>query len=224
MIAQLEEGTFYAELDNAQKAAIRLSLRLGREFQERFPNLAEEYRQGFSTSQLVERYNVKLTFGINQGVAEEAVRRAIVGYEGGMEIAQDVEVYRGLITDISELERIAKKHHVESGRRLGIRYGRISGRTTYRRGTGVHGMTREEKRAAGQKGIIVQGRVPWSYEELKRVYDLAQRPDYRRMSRINSKKIVQIINADFHDGQSVRTSRTVTKVFSKFKHLFEEGE
>ncbi|MCH7568640.1 MAG: hypothetical protein IIA87_04425 [Nanoarchaeota archaeon] len=115
----IEQGTFFAELSDSQKAAIRFSLQLGMEVQKAFPDIAENYRNGMSHSKLVETHDIQGTFGVSKSTAMEAVRRAIVGYDGSIDIARDVPPYVGLITDSSELEKIAREHSVEAGKRLG---------------------------------------------------------------------------------------------------------
>lgn len=222
--ATIPMGIFGTELDDQQKSAIRLSLRLGKVIQEKFPEVADDYRAGLSHTKLVATYGIQDLFGIDIKVAQEAVRRAIVGYAGDMEIASEVEPYRGLIEDTSELERIADEHHRAAGVAVGEAYGSRNGKITAEHGTGVHGMSYEEKRKAGQKGRAAQGVWVWPDEQVRRAYELAKLPTYQRRSRVNVKKMAQTLNAEFYGGQEIITPRKLTKLFNTTKRNYTEPE
>lgn len=212
-------GTFH-ELNDKQKAAIRYSLVLGLDIQKTFPTIAEDYRNGESLSEIVKKYDINNLFGIKKSTARQSVTYALRGYREDWDMFPDI-VYRGLLS-IEEYNRLAREHHEESGERLGNQHGHNSGMKTFRDGTGVHALVYTEKHDVGQKGIVKQGHIPWSDEEILTLEELSQNPTYQRRSRIHAQNIAEEINRIFHTRNSVRDNTSVKKAFNRYKNRFEE--
>lgn len=178
---QIIPGIFYAELDESQKGAIRLGIELGTKVKQLFPSIAKDYRKGKSLSDLVKEYNIKELFNIKEKVAQMAVYWALIGYDGHFRLFSE-PTYSGLMSPL-EVKAIAKNHHIESGRRLGLTQGKRSGQITFEKRKGVHGLSYTEKRKYSQKGIIEQGNIPWEDEEIKKLYELSQDAGYKKILR-----------------------------------------
>jgi len=125
----------HKELTKKQITAIKRSINLGRILQNDFPEIAGLYRKGTFLPQIAEILNIQIKYEVSENVANEGVRRAIVGYKGDSKI----ENYIGLIPD-KESKRIGIEHKVSTGRKL------------HKEKMGIHGKTTEQKKEDGKKG------------------------------------------------------------------------
>jgi len=211
-------GTF--ELEEEQVAAIKYSIQLGPTIQKLFPQIADNYRSGKSLNDLVEECKIRVLFPMSERTAQEAVRLALRGYHREINLFPDFD-YNGLL-NLEEYEMLAKNHHRESGRRLGEEIGYKSGQKTFEAGTGVHKLEYIERHYGGQKGIVKQGNIPWSDEEILTIEELSRDTLYQRRSEIHAQRIANEINNRFHYGRPVRNNRSVVKAYSRYKNRFDE--
>jgi len=149
-ITHLENWAGYNETRNQrltrqQLGAMRLAAEVGNCIRQKYPEIAEEYRNGLTAPKLVARHKIDHLYGVGREVAIHAVRNAIRGYAGHCH-----EPYDGLINDKSEREYLASAHN----RRTGIE--------EYELKRGIHAMTHEQKAAAGRKSGLIWG--PRSYQ------------------------------------------------------------
>jgi hypothetical protein len=232
----IPEGTFEADLSDQQKAAIIRSITLGRQIQEDFPEVAEDYRNAESSlSKIVEKYGLTGKYGVKYRVAETALLHALRGYDGHMRIAEE-EPYSGLIANREEAKQIGVVHNSESARVTGKQMveeqrgifglskerrseiGQESGKKQFERGIGIHAQTPAERREIGRLGAISQGKLPYSDEEIAYIRELAKNPFYQRRSSINAMKISEEVNRKFHDGVETRTPEHIKKIFFRNKN------
>jgi len=207
-------------LNDSQKAAIRYSIALGLDIQTAFPNIAKDYENGKPLSKLVDDYNIDKIFGIKKSTAQKSITYALRGYRGDWDLFPNI-VYGGLLNP-EKYDRLAREHHKERGRKLGKEIGYKSGQKTFEAGTGVHGLNYEEKHKAGQKGIVEQGHLPWSDEEILKLEELSKIPYYQRLSQIHTQNITKEINRIFHNGNSIRSNRSIVKAFIRYRNRFDE--
>lgn len=231
----IPEGTFEADLSDQQKAAMIRSITLGRQIQEDFPEVAEDYRNADSSlSKIVAKYGIATNYGVGQKVAETALLHALKGYDGHLIIAEE-DSYPGLIADREEAIRMGVAHNAESSRVLGRQMaeeqkgifglskerrseiGQKSGKKQFEQGIGIHAQTAEERKEIGRLGAISQGKLPYSDEEIAYIRELAQNPFYQRRSRINAMKISEEVNRKFHNGVETRTPEHIKKIFFRNK-------
>ena len=132
-------------LTGQQRAAIRLEAAIGDDLRKNCPELAEEYRSGLTAPMLVAKHGFEQRYGVSRLAVIGAVRNAIRGYSGYC-----YKSYPGLLTDRSEREKLALDHN------------RRTGMEVYEQRRGIHGLTREQKIAAGRKGGLIRG--PLSYQ------------------------------------------------------------
>ena len=199
-------GIFWAELDDKQKAAIRLSLGLGRIVQIKFPEIADDYRRGMTQDEILEKYNIRQIFSLtNINTARMVISSALRGYDGRMSQVTNVAPYPGLIADSAELVVLAKDHRVA---------GIIKQMDDQK---GIHGQTGEDHKRIGRLGAKAIGGNPFTDEEEALVQELAADLTYRRKSRINAQKIAAQINASLHNGAEVRNARQIRKVYCRMK-------
>lgn len=118
-------------------------------------------------------------------------------------------VYAGLLL-AEDYDKLAREHHEESRRRLGKEIGYRSGQKTLEERTGVHGMSYIEKHKAGQKGVVKQNKIPWSNEEIKKVFEL-------RNKYLPYKIIANELNKLFHNKNSIRDENSSKKAFHRYK-------
>ncbi|MFH0711875.1 MAG: hypothetical protein V1889_02085 [archaeon] len=213
----IPEGTFFAELENSQKSAIRYAIENGKILQTQIPEIEKKYRNGNSLREIVEEHDLENKFGVCKKTAEIIVTYALKGYHGEWNMFTSPS-YNGLMTE-EEYAKIAEEHHIKQGRILGEKIGHKSGVLTFRKQTGVHGMTYLEKHIGGQKGIVAQGHIPWSNDEIKTLYELVQDPFYKRKTQIHAQNIAKEINKKFHNGNPVRDNTSVTKAFNRYKNF-----
>ena len=111
VLDEIPRGTFLAEMTDVQIAAIRHSLEIGREIQIRFPDVADDYRNGMTLEGIVKKYKINEIFGIkNTSTANMVVYSALRGYDGKLEQITDVKEYPGLIEE-EILQLLAAEHH-----------------------------------------------------------------------------------------------------------------
>jgi len=200
-------GTFF-ELDDKQKAAIRYAIELGLDIQKSFPNIAEDYQNGKSLSELVKKYQIDKFFGIKRKSAQQAITYALRGYRNEWDLFSGI-VYTGLLP-AEDYDKLAREHHENSGKKLGLEHGHDSGMKTLEERTGVHALGYLEKHDAGQKGVIKQNKIPWSNEEIKRVFELRNR-------YIPYKIIADELNRLFHNKNSIRDENSSKKAIHRYK-------
>ncbi len=171
--------------------AIRKALFLGRTLQINHPEIADDY-QRMHIPQIIEKYSIQSTYSVGDEVARTAIRYALRGHRGGLDVPQ----YTGLL-DHTTLDRLYLTHKAENGhasyRQGKGLYGRTpeqirednqeAGRALYEQRKGVHKLSREQRRKlgrnaylrtgdtqtpqqhrdAGLQGIIAKGQTPWKH-------------------------------------------------------------
>jgi len=119
-------------LDNRQQTAIRGTILAGEKIRCSHPEVALMYRDGYTLREIANSLELKTEFPNLQGQSfARAIGCAIRGHDGGFGIAP----YQGLITDNSELKRLAEEHNYQSSVRL------------VQEGKGVHKLSIEQRRA-----------------------------------------------------------------------------
>lgn len=234
---RVPHGTFFTELDPSQVAGIQFSVMLGHQLKEQHPEIADLYRRGKSLTELEQYLQLVTRFGIKPKTAQAALRYAICGYDGTLDVARH-DAYLGLIPDPNERREIAKAHNRDSSRIQGLKnkenkvgffsitteerreIGRKSGLKQYREGIGIHAQTPEDHRRQGVWLATSQGHVPFSDEELQCLMDLATNPRFQRETQIHAQNISRELNRRFHEGSPVRNGRSVSKAFYRHKHRF----
>ncbi|MDP3027569.1 MAG: hypothetical protein Q8N63_07735 [Nanoarchaeota archaeon] len=200
-------GTFH-ELDSSQIGGIKSAIALGLEIQELFPRIAEDYRNGESISKITKKYHILEEFPfISEKTAQESVRYALKGASGEIEFYS--AFYDGLLNS-EDYDKLAREHHEESGERLGLRHGHNSGMKTLEEKTGVHALGYLDKHDAGQKGAAKQNKIPWSNEEIKKMFELRSR-------YMPYKIIADELNTLFHNKNSIRDENSSKKAFHRYK-------
>ena len=224
-----------------QFAAIKNSIKLGRTLQGDLDReITELYRAGKTMSQIADDLGIELNYGVGGHVALSGVRFAIAGHEksfGGL------ECYEGLIPDEEEREKLAREHRLKASREVG----KITGPQTYRNGTGLHGITAEERRKintkagnstyergvgihartteqrmelgheAGTRSAIARGMKPWNEEEKKMAYEISQEPYFLTLRGSDMTSVAQALNGLYHDGQEVRKASSVSSAIGRYK-------
>lgn len=227
------------KLTRKQIVAIRKSLELATQLQRDFPEIADDFRNGVYTSEIVSKYNLIQRYGVSREVAQGAVYRALRGYKGGF----GLDSYNGLINE-GELEKLSKEHQSRSGsyfgpityeKRLGIfsipeeemkdickKAGKIGGKKIVELRLGIHGRTLEQMSEDGKTAVIARGQVPWEHNEGEYAYNLSQRSAYRIQKgpgkgKINTKLIAEEINEFYHNGNPVRSRVSIKKYLAKLR-------
>ena len=221
-------------LTDSNKAAIKFSILLGLEIKKYFPEIAEDYRQGLSLNDLVEKYNIKNFFGKKEKVCQMGVLYAIKGYDGQIRLFK-LETYSGLI-EKNEAAIIGKEHNRKNSKKIGDHFfqeglgifkitkeerqkiGQKSGAKLVKEKLGVHAYTHEERKDVGRLGAIAQGKVPYSDEEILYIKELSKKPEFRKGSLIRAREIAIKINEVFHQKKNVRNANSVKKIHSKNKN------
>ena len=123
-----------SSLTGEQLFAIRRSGEVGKRLQEDFPEIADEYRNGMTMSEISLEYCIQDLYDASREVARIAISYALRGYDfGGIS-------YPGLIEADEERRNIGLKHNRENGK------------ATYEMGKGVHGLTAEQLSENSRKG------------------------------------------------------------------------
>jgi len=210
----IPEGAFYSEFTEKQCGAVILAIRLGKDAQDMFPAMADDYRNGFSARKIVEKYKIKEIFGVEEGVARTIVYNALGGYEGNF-VSSKHRAYPGLIEDKEEFKRLAKRNNSESGRKSGLKQFKLK--------KGIHAQTPRDRLELGSFITIAKGRVPYTEEEFLDIYKLAHTPEFKMGTRIKAEKIAKAVNNKYHKGEEVRNSDKITKAFMRIKRYIEQG-
>lgn len=204
----IPEGIFYSDLSPEQIGAIELGIILGKKIQKLFPQIAEDYRKGLSGKTIEKKYKIKEIFRVKDGVAIKAVYSAIGGYNGNFHNSRQ-EPYPGLITDREELKKIAERNNVESGKKSGL--------MQVKEKMGIHSQTPNDKVELGRLASAANGKITFSDEELQFIYELAQKPEFQRRTRIHAMKIAKEVNKKFHNNEETRKPRSIQKAFIRAK-------
>ncbi len=240
----LDTGTSTSEheLRPEQRAAIRLAAEVGRQIQQTCTEIAIDYTNGLSLSELVEKYDIQERFGINKRqTARVSVMNALKGYSGS-----SVASYPGLIKDLEILEAIRKKHRREGGKK--------TGELTRDEGRGIFGITKERRReistkagtdafqakigihapgykapplsfetrvVIGKKSALTRGytTLPEEAEIFIRSLDLSN-PEYQystRKGQINIKKITEEVNKRFYPENNGTNVHAVSSFLRRMK-------
>lgn len=196
-------GTLFADISSSQMAAMELGISLGERLKTTFPEIGKLYKEGFTLSMLIERFNLTSFLGVKFKVAETAVYRALSGYDGSIK-SVDVQTYKGLLTK-EEIDFYGKEHNRISGVEIGRKH--------FEQKTGMFAMSNTEKAEARRKSIIACGNVPYSDEELAFIEELAQNPEYiKNGGKVKVFEIAFEVNLKFHNGQEIRKPSSITKV------------
>ncbi|MBW2965567.1 hypothetical protein KY342_00520, partial [Candidatus Woesearchaeota archaeon] len=151
-----------------QITAIKKMLELGKELQSRNDawEMVEDARRRMFFLDIALKYGISSSYGVTEEIAANSVGRMLRGYEKGY----FVEPYDGLI-EPGELEEIIQQHHSKSSSHVGLKIyeegkgifdlsederleackkgGRTSGKNRATEGSGVCGLTYEERCAIG---------------------------------------------------------------------------
>lgn len=100
--------------------------------------------------------------------------------------------------------------------------GHSSGNKTYEEGIGIHALSSKQRRENSLKGLLANGKIPWSSEEVGYAYQLSISPEYRNGLRISGKDIAVELNSKFHKGDEIRNNRSVSKRIRKYIKSLED--
>ena len=208
-------------IHDSQRVAIIYSILRGREIQQSFPEVAEDYRQGLSLRQIVEKHNIDSKFNLKKQTAFLAVHRALWGFKGEMKITNQPP-YPGLITNKEELSAIGEDHSRKHGEQIGKRMkaegggffafskkeqkevGKKSGKANFIAKVGIHAQTPQERTALGLLALKARGVTPLSDEENILLKELLSSSEYRKGKVTDIEKITQTLNNKFHNGNPIR--------------------
>ena len=159
-----------------QFVAMRLTREVGLKIRTEFPEVADDYRNGLFSSQIVDKYKLDNFYRINKYIARKAVGSAIRGFEGGF----GVIAYLGLIEDKRELEMLAQEHRHEGSNE--------SGNRAYQECFGFYGLSEEEKIERNIRGGKTAGYK--TYEEEKGIFSLSleETARVRELGRIKGRE------------------------------------
>lgn len=180
----MRKGTDFTEQGSAhQVTAIRVSHRIGQQLIEDHPEIADMYRNGALQEELARRF---IPDEVERGmsVARTAVGVALHHLIPEIEMAgllKGRKVTTGSSSGKKTIERKRGLFGLDEKRLAEIK--RLGGQATRDRKVGIHGYTEEEKSEAVKKGLLTKGLVPFSHEELARLLELANDPQYIRPTR-----------------------------------------
>jgi hypothetical protein len=228
---RIPPGTFEAPKEN-EVAGMIFSVQLGRKLQGEYPVIADDYRSGESMAEIIRKYDLTEIYNVTYETARMAVRYALGGYDGQIKIAKG-DGFPGLIESIEEKKKIANEHNSATGRKVGLdlrdskkgifalssatksEIGRKSGNAQLEKGIGIHAQTIDERRRLGRVAAESQGKTVFSDEEVAFIKEKIIDPEYQRKTRINAKKLSNILNSTFHRGDEIRTPKSVKKIVHK---------
>ena len=233
------------ELSSEQIGAIRHSVRISSLLVNDHPEIAELYRNGMTHSGIAESLDVKGKYGASDKVAETSIYYAIKGLiqdldeltrlehehraEYGRKTATEGKGAHGYnpktgLTYRSEGGRKATDegkgihgYNPQTGERYAVEGGKIVGRKAAAEGKGVHGLTPEQRLENGRKAALARGQTLWGKEETEYAHLLSLEPEYKRGSQVNNKTIAQVLNEDYHNGEEVRSPKTVHRNLSNYR-------
>jgi hypothetical protein len=202
-------GNIEGRLNDTQIGAIKAAIRDGLEIQRQIPEIVDDYTNGVPKRKIVEKYQIQSRFGIkNPLTAENAVGRALFGYDGGFNFP-NIEPFSGLITDSKNRELLSRKHQSDTGKKA------------VQDKTGIHAWTFREKSDHSKKNAAAAGFIAYSEAEKLRIKELAALPEfrlkYREGSRVSTKKVAAQINTEFHKGNNIRTPDAIVDVVQNLK-------
>jgi hypothetical protein len=205
--------------------------KIGLKIKSDIPQIAEDYKNGLTLSELAVKYDIQTRYGLSSSkIAEGSVRVAIVGVEKGP------IRFEGLITDKSLLQRLNTKHKQKAAGKVGALshrdrtgifsqtseqltiLGRTNGELTKKQGIGIHALTKNERISTGKMGVESRGFTPYNREEVDLIQELLKDPEYRlKDGRTDTNKIAATLNSKIHNGQEIRTKYTISSFLSKEK-------
>lgn len=230
---KVPSGTFEASKEK-ERAGMLFSIQLGKSLQETYPTMAADYRSGSSIAEIIKKYDLIKHYSVTYETARMGVRYALTGYEGEITISREAK-YRGLIESTEEQAKIANEHNVATGRKVGLdlrdakkglfalspemksEIGRKSGKAQFEKGIGIHSQTIEERKKSGRALAESLGMTVFSDEEISFIKEKIDDPEYQRRTRINAKKLSDVLNDTFHGGSAIRTPRSIRKIVYRLK-------
>lgn len=199
---QILPGTLCVDISPNQMSAIKLGISLGKKIQADFPEIGIFYKEGFTLSMLISRFNLTSYLGVKLKVAETAIYRALKGYDGGLKFLK-VKSYAGLLSD-EELIFYGKEHNRISGVEVG--------KKLFEQKKGIFALTKEQMNEVRRKSIVACGNVPYSKEELCFIEELAIDQKYKKGSLVKVSEIAFEVNLKFHNGKEIRKPRSISKI------------
>mgnify|MGYP001576218157 FL=1 len=202
-------------LTREQIAAMRRSIELGLQLQIDMPEIADDYRNGTSAEEIVNRYGIIKRYSSQPGeitmeIAKKSVYYELKGHDGGF----GVPAYKGLIPDEKERKRISGEHRPITSNDTEVRreFHAAGGRKTLELKVGIHGRTPEQRRNDHLKIIDAKGEVSWD-NQIEIAYTLSQNPEYQFQSgpykgRVNTRLIAKKLN---------RTTSSVKSALYRFR-------
>src|SRR3989344_4647842 len=180
-------------LTREQIGGIRLTREIGSRLQKDFPEIADDYRNGMTSPEIIQKYKIHLRYGITIQIAKESVYCALYGNEGGFGTVP----YKGLFSE-RERKRVSGEHAQI--------YHSAGGRKTLELRVGVHGRTAEQRKEDHKKIISVKGEVSWE-DEIDTLFSLVQNPEYQFQQgpykgRINTRLIAEKLNRTYYSIKS----------------------
>jgi hypothetical protein len=238
------QGTESRELSPQQLGAIRRKIRLGKEIQVEYPQVASMYRKGMFAEEIVEELGLNIKYDATIKNISDTVRCAIRGHDGTF----GIDSYVGLIEDQIELERLHREHKARAGhinglilgpkmyatgrgafslaaerrREVSQRAGLVGGQSTYKKGKGIFSLSAAELRENSRKGTLARGQKPWTDKEKQDTLHLATLPKYQHKKGKNRdlpnwKLIVKQNSVDHHDGKYERPFRSIQETIRQYK-------
>jgi len=201
-IEKILPGMLCAGISSRQMSAIELGISLGQKIQTDFPEIGNLYKEGFTLSMLVSKFNISSYLGVKFKVAETAVYRALKGYNGSIKIF-NIKPYLGLLSK-QELIDFGKKHNEISGSK--------AGQELFKKKKGIFALTKEEQESVRRKSIFACNNTPYSQDELDYIEKLAANPQYQKGSLVKVCEISFEVNLKFHNGKEVRKPRSISKI------------
>ena len=213
-----------------QMTAIKMSADLGKRLQAEHPEIAGSYREGRFLREIVDMYDLNSKYGVNDGIAMQAIKYALRGYEGII-----TGEYSGLIEE-DELRELCLKHKSRNGSAIGENLysegrgifsltieqmlersalgGSIGGRRAFEKGKGIHGMTHDGHIEAGRRAQIARGRTPYSDDEKRFIYRALEESKFKYQSgnhrgQVNLNLLAREVNILFHGNSPIRNADKV---------------
>lgn len=226
-------------LSEQQKSAFILSLKVGEKIQNDFPNIAIDYVNGATLSEIVKNYRIDEQYGVTKKIAKGAVLIALKGFSPKPNSKTTAE-FSGLIKDQEILRKIGQKHITDSGTKHGQHQrdqkkgifsitpaerqeiGRKSGKALYENRQGVHGKSPQERLEYVRRAILARGARLLSEEEKNLIVRLSAKPEYRNStgSKINAEKIAATINSQIlNEGGQILKGIQITKFLQDRKRI-----
>lgn len=210
------------------ESAIKYALDIGMRLQSEAPQIADLYRRGMRQRDIALEINTLLEKlgATSADVKVRSVGFAIRGYAGG---GYGIGPFRGLIEDMSELERLAEAHmgkmtheqRIEAGRKGG----KISGRRAFKKKIALFAEGYEKRlKLAGRKSALARGAKMWDetrvvdglgeVSEEEYAHRLSADPSYMTGRRYRGQDVMNQVNAVFNNN---RTLPAIHKVISRYK-------